>query len=159
MPLPEHAGRGFGVSDAETIRALSGLEFLQRICDGRLPLPPIMRTLNYTLISVEPGRVVMAGEPLAEFFNPIGSIHGGWHATLLNSVMACAIQTQLPQGRLYTTVEMKLNYIRPILPTTGRCTAEGLIIHPGNRIATADGRLTGPDGKLLAHGTETCTVL
>lgn len=159
MPMQEHAGRSFGVSDMETMRALSGLEFLQRICDGRLPLPPIMRTLNYTFVAVEPGRVVMVGEPTEEHFNPTGTIHGGWHATLLNSVMACAVQTYLPQGRLYTTVEMKLNYIRPIFPATGRCTAVGTVIHQGNRISTSDGRLTGPDGKLLAHGTETCTII
>jgi len=157
--MKEHIGRVFGVTDQQTILSMSGLEFLQRLSDGRLPLPPIMRALNYTVVSVEPGRVVMAGEPKEDFFNPIGTIHGGWHATLLDSVMACATQTQVPLGKLYTTVEMKLNYVRAVLPTTGRCTAEGKIIHHGNRISTSEGRLTGPDGKLLAHGTETCAIL
>ncbi len=157
--MKEHIGRSFGVAEEETARALSGLEFLQRICDGRLPLPPIMQVLNFSVVSVERGRVVMAGEPKAEFFNPLGTIHGGWHATLLDSVMGCAVQTCLPLGKLYTTVELKLNYVRAIMPATGRVMAEGKVVHPGSRIQTAEGRLTGPDGKLLAHGTETCMTL
>jgi uncharacterized protein (TIGR00369 family) len=156
--MKELQGRTFGVTPPEEIVRLTGFEFLDGMRSGRLPLPPIMERLNYLFTVVEPGRVVMEGEPLEAFLNPIGTIHGGWHATLLDSVMACAIQTTFPAGKTYTTVEMKLNYVRGVLPTTGRVIAEGRVVHPGNRIATSEGKLLSTEGKLLAHGTETCAI-
>lgn len=148
-----------GVSPPDKLRSLSGLDFLRAIVSGELPAPPIGRTLNFGPISVEKGRVAFQGEPLADFYNPIGSIHGGWAATLLDSCMGCAVHSALPAGRGYTTIELKLNMVRAMSKDTGPVRAEGWIVHVGRQIATAEGRLTGADGKLYAHGSTTCLVL
>jgi uncharacterized protein (TIGR00369 family) len=147
-----------GVSSVEEMRSRSGLEFLRDIVSGVLPPPPIGITLNFMPIEVEEGRVVFQGTPKFEFYNPIGTIHGGWAATLLDSCMACAVQTMLKKGQGYTTVELKLNLVRPLTHQTGPVRAEGKVIHPGKQIATSEGRLFGPDGKLYAHGTTTCMI-
>jgi uncharacterized protein (TIGR00369 family) len=149
---------GPGVSPVETLRAQAGLEFLRGLIEGRVPRPPIADALNFYLMEVEPGRAVFQGTPTADYFNPIGSIHGGWAATLLDSCMGCAVHTTLPAGRGYTTVEFKLNLVRQIMPDTGPLRAEGKVVNGGRTIATSEGRLYGPDGKLYAHGTETCLV-
>jgi uncharacterized protein (TIGR00369 family) len=149
---------GPGVSSMETLKALPGLDFLQRIADGRLPRAPICDTLNFQLLEVERGRAVFQGAPKPEHYNPLGTIHGGWPATLLDSCMACAVHTTLPAGQGYTTVEFKLNLVRPILGNTGPLRAEGKLINAGRTLATSEGRLFGPDGKLYAHGTETCLL-
>lgn len=148
-----------GVSSQEALRSRSGLDFLRAIVSGELPAPPIGRTLNFRPISADEGRVIFQGEPTAEFYNPIGSIHGGWTSTLLDSCMACAVQTTLPAGRGYTTVELKINLVRALREDTGPVRAEGWIVHAGRQIATAEGRLTGADGKLYAHGSTTCLIL
>lgn len=147
-----------GVSAVETLRARSGLEFLQAIIAGELPSPPIGRTLNFVAISAQPGRVVFQGEPGFDFYNPIGSVHGGWAATLLDSCMSCAIQTTLPAGRSYTTIEMKVNLVRALTRDTGPVRAEGWVVHGGRQVATAEGRLAGADGRLYAHGSATCVI-
>lgn len=147
-----------GVSPLEEIRKRSGLDFLRDIASGVLPYPPIGKTLNFFLLEVEEGRVVFQGTPVFDFYNPIGSVHGGWAATLLDSCMACAIQTTLKAGFGYTTAELKLNLVRPLSDRTGPVRAEGKVIHPGRQVATSEGRLCGPDGKLYAHGTTTCVV-
>ena len=149
---------GPGVSTIEARRAQSGLELLEGLIAGRVPRPPISDTLNFYLVEVAPGRAVFQGAPKREFFNPIGAIHGGWAATLLDSCMGCAVHTALPAGQGYTTVEFKLNFVRPVMPDTGPLRAEGRVINAGRTIATADGRLVDADGKLYAHGTETCLV-
>jgi uncharacterized protein (TIGR00369 family) len=149
---------GPGVSPIETLRAQSGLAFLQGMIDGRLPRPPISDVLNFYLIEVERGRAVFQGTPKPEHYNPLGSIHGGWPATLLDSCMGCAVHSTLAAGRGYTTVEFKLNLVRPIFADTGPLRAEGKVINGGRTIATSEGRLFGPDGKLYAHGTETCLI-
>jgi uncharacterized protein (TIGR00369 family) len=147
-----------GVSPIETLRAQSGLEFLQGLLEGRVPRPPIADTLNFHLIEVERGRAVFQGSPKREFFSPIGSIHGGWTATLLDSCMACAVHTTVPAGQGYTTVEFKLNFVRPVMPDTGPLRAEGKVINAGRTIATSEGRLIDASDKLYAHGTETCLI-
>jgi uncharacterized protein (TIGR00369 family) len=149
---------GPGVSPIETLRAQSGLAFLQGMIDGRLPRPPICAVLNFLLIEVGPGRALFQGTPTAEYYNPLGSVHGGWPATLLDSCMGCAVHSTLAAGRGYTTVEFKLNLVRPIFADTGPLRAEGKVINGGRTIATSEGRLFGPDGKLYAHGTETCLI-
>jgi len=149
---------GPGVSPIETLRAQSGLEFLQGMIDGRLPRPPICAVLNFLLIEVGPGRALFQGTPTAEYYNPLGSVHGGWPAALLDSCMGCAVHSTLAAGRGYTTVEFKLNLVRPIFADTGPLRAEGKVINGGRTIATSEGRLFGPDGKLYAHGTETCLI-
>jgi uncharacterized protein (TIGR00369 family) len=148
-----------GVSPVETIRSMSGLEFLRAIADGRLPHPPINDTLNFYLVEAAKDHAVFMGEPQHAFYNPIGSVHGGWASTLLDSCMACAAQTTLAAGQGYTTVELKVNLVRPLSSATGPVRAEGRVVSAGRTIVTAEGRIVGADGKLYAHGTTTCLVL
>lgn len=147
-----------GVSSVDKLRSRSGLAFLKAILDGELPSPPIGRTLNFVPIEVEKGRVVFQGTPLPAFYNPIGSIHGGWAAALLDSCMGCTVHSTLEAGQGYTTIELKLNYVRALMPDSGPVRAEGRIIHAGRQIATAEGRLIGHDGRMYAHGSTTCLV-
>jgi uncharacterized protein (TIGR00369 family) len=138
---------------------MSGLEFLRAICDGRLPPPPMAELLGFRLVGVEPGEVTFEVVPRTEHYNPLGTVHGGLAMTLLDSAMACSVQTHLAPGVGYTTVEAKINLVRPITAETGKLRALGKTIHVGNRIATAEGRLQDESGKLFAHGTTTCIVL
>lgn len=147
-----------GVSSVEEMRKRSGLQFLRDIAAGVLPLPPIGLALNFFLLEAEEGRVLFQGTPKFDFYNPIGSIHGGWACTLLDSCMSCAVQTTLKAGFAYTTGELKVNMVRPMTDKTGPVRAEGKVIHPGRQLATAEGRIFGPDGKLYAHGTTTCLI-
>lgn len=149
---------GPGVSAVETMRAQSGLDLMRGLLEGRVPRPPISDTLGFYLIEVEHGRAVFQGTPQPAHGNPIGLIHAGWTATLLDSCMACAVHTMVPAGQGYTTVEFKLNLVRPVMPGTGPLRAEGKVVHVGRTIGTSEGRLVGPDGKLYAHGTETCLI-
>jgi uncharacterized protein (TIGR00369 family) len=151
--------RQHGVVPRDVLMAQSGLAFLQGLIDGIHPPPPFSGTTNIYLTSVSEGRAVFTGVPSEEFFNPIGTIHGGWTSALLDSAMACAVHTTLKPGQGYTTVEMKINFVRPILPSLGALTCEGNVIHRGGTLATSEGRLFDAAGKLLAHGTETCMVI
>ena len=137
---------------------MSGLDFLKAMIDGRLPAAPIARTLDFRLVDVEKGRALFIGNPSPAFYNPIGSVHGGYAATLLDSCMGCAVHTMMAQGQGYTTLELKVNLVRAITDKTGPVSAEGRIIHVGRTTATAEGRLVDGGGKLLAHGTTTCAV-
>lgn len=136
----------------------SGLELLKSLIAGELPRPPISEVLDFIPITVDPGRVVFEGTPRAAFLNPIGSIHGGWSATLLDSCVACAVQSMLPPGKGYTTAELKINFVRPVMPESGPLRAEGKVIHVGGRVGTAEGRLTDAAGRLYAHATTTCLI-
>ncbi len=147
-----------GVSSPDEMRNRSGLEFLRDIASGVLPYPPIGKALNFFLLEAEEGKVVFQGTPKFDFYNPIGSIHGGWVCALLDSCMSCAVQTTLKKGYAYTTGELKVNMVRPLTEKTGPVRAEGKVIHPGRQLATAEGRVFGPDGKLYAHGTTTCLI-
>lgn len=148
----------YGVVPAETKKGLTGLELLTRVMLGTLPAPPIQQTLDFRLIKVERGSTVFAGTPRYDFYNPLGSIHGGYIAALLDSCMSCAIHSTLALGYSYATLEVKINYVRPILADTGEVRAEGKIVSSGRRIATAEGRLVDAAGKLYAHGTTTCLI-
>ena len=152
------AVREIGVSTREQVAGLSGLEMLREILDGRLPAAPITKTLDFALVEVEPGRVAFQGRPAAAQYNPLGTVHGGWFATLLDSAVACAVHSLLPVGKVYTTAELKINIVRPLTDKVPLVRAEGNIIHFGGRMATAEGRLTGPDGKLYAHASTTCFI-
>ena len=145
------AEAGYGVVPIELARTLDGLELFEGLLAGRYPAPPIMRTLGFSLLEVEAGRVVFG-------YNPLGSVHGGVAATLLDSVMGCCIHTMLKAGTGYTTVEIKVNYVRAMTDRTGPVRAEGKVINVGSRIATSEGRLIDAAGKLLAHGTTTCLI-
>jgi uncharacterized protein (TIGR00369 family) len=147
-----------GVTPPDQVKHLSGLEFMRGILDGRFPPPPIAAALKFELVEVEGGHAVFEGTPDFGFYNPIGSVHGGYAATLLDSCMGCAVHASLPAGQGYTTLEFKINYVRAITGDTGRVRAVGRVIHPGKRAATAEGSLYDAAGKLLAHATTTCLV-
>ena len=117
------------------------------------------KALGFLLTEAEPGRAVFRGAPTADLLNPIGTVHGGWTATLLDSAMACAVQTLLKPGQAYTSLEMKVNFVRAVMPGQGELICEGKVIHCGGRIGTSEGTLKTADGKLLAHGTETCLIM
>lgn len=142
----------------DVLRQLSGLDVLQGIIDGLYPPPPIAQVLHFALTEVAHGRAVFTGEVARMHYSPLGTVHGGYVATLLDSAMACAVQTTLPAGTAYTSVEIKVNFVRPLTVDNGRVRAEGSVISAGRRIATAEGRLLDAQGKLLAHGTTTCLL-
>jgi uncharacterized protein (TIGR00369 family) len=144
---------------AGLVLTMPGLEFLQKIRDGKIPNPPITDTLAYELTVVEPGFVVFEVDPQEFHYNPIGAVHGGVALTLMDSAMSCAVQTMLPAGTGYTTLELKLNFVRGVTAKTGRMRAEGKIVHSGARTAIAEGRFLDKDGKLYAHATTTCFIL
>jgi uncharacterized protein (TIGR00369 family) len=157
--LAAAAADAFGQAPAEVLAGLSGLEHLRAIRDGRLPAAPMAQKLDFALVEVDHGRVVFEGRPSAAFYNPIGTVHGGWAATLLDSCMGCAAHSTLPPGSAYTTLEFKVNLVRAITAATGTVRATGVVLQAGRRIATAEGRLVDAAGRLLAHGTTTCLVL
>ena len=150
---------GYGVPAYQELRARTGFEFLSDIRDGVLPQVPIGSRLDFRLTEVREGEVVFEGTPTRAIYNPLGTVHGGWYGTLLDSCMSCAVQSMLPPGIGYTTVEYSVNLVRPITVDTGTVRAEGKIVHLGRRMATAEGRLVARDGKLLAHGTTTCMIM
>src|SRR5258706_1976190 len=114
--------------------------------------------MNFFPIEAEAGRIVFQRTPTFDFYNPIGPVHGGWACTLLDSCMSCAVETILKTGNAYTTGELKVNLVQPLTDKPGPVRAEGKVIHPGRQLATAEGRIVGPDGKLYAHGTTTCVI-
>jgi uncharacterized protein (TIGR00369 family) len=147
-----------GVARPEQVAGLSGTEMFDAIFCGRLPAPPIGNTLDFVPIEIVAGRAVFQGRPGLEHYNPIGTVHGGWIATLLDSCVGCAVHSTLPAGKAYTTAELKVNYIRPVTTAVKLLRAEGRTVHVGSRMATAEGRLFGPDGKLYAHASTTCFI-
>lgn len=142
----------------ERMRGLSGLEYLQRMIAGEVPPPPIARLMNFQAIEVAEGRAVFQTEPAEFHYNPIGMVHGGLAATLLDSAFGCAVQTTLPADVGYTTLEIKVNYIRPMTVETGVVRCEANVVHTGKTTAIAEGRIVDKNGKLYAHGTTTCLI-
>ena len=126
--------------------------------EGRLPYPHIAETLDFQLVEVGEGRAVFQGVPQLKHYNPLGTVHGGWYATLLDSALGCAVQTKLPAGTGYTTAELGLNIVRSASDKSGPLRAIGKVIHSGRQMATAEARIVGPDGKLYAHATTTCFI-
>ncbi|MCZ8253142.1 MAG: PaaI family thioesterase [Hylemonella sp.] len=154
-----HAGVGVGVSRPDQVAGKSGLELMQAMLRGELPFPPIAKTLDFQLMEVAEGRAVFQGRPGPDHLNPMGGIHGGWYATLLDSALGCAVHTLMPPGRGYTTAELGVNLVKAIHPAkVTRVRAEGKVLHCGRQLATAEARLVGPDGTLYAHATTTCLV-
>ena len=149
---------GPGWARAEQVRGRSGLETLRAIFAGELPRPPIGDTLDFVPIRMEEGVAVFQGRPQIRHYNPLGTVHGGWFATLLDSALGCAVHSALPAGKGYTTLELKLNLVRALTEAVPLVRAEGKLVHLGRNIATSEARLAGPDGKLYAHGTTTCLV-
>jgi uncharacterized protein (TIGR00369 family) len=153
-----NAGPGPGLASPEQIAGKTGLQVLQAIVAGELPYAAIAKTLDFTLIEVGAGRAVFQGTPLERHLNPLGTVHGGWMATLLDSALGCSVHTMMPPGRGYTTAELSVNYVKAVTPRVQRVRAEGKVIHCGRQLATAEARLVGPDGTLYAHATTTCLV-
>lgn len=151
--------RRVGVVSREVLLAEAGVDYLRGVVTGHHPAAPFAAEMDFELVEVEEGRVVFTGKPSARFFNPLGTIHGGWTATILDSAMACAAHSTLKAGEGYTTLEMKLNYVRAVMPESGVVRCEGRLIHRGGTVITTEGRLVDERGRLLAHGTETCLVL
>jgi len=151
-------GKRYGVVSGDQQRAMSGLDFVQGLVTGTLPLNSMAETLGYDIVAVSPGRVAIAAEPTAAHLNPAGTVHGGLSATLLDSCMGLAVHSTLDKGFGQTTLEFKISLVRPVTPETGSIRAEGHVIFRGRRISTAEGRLTDTEGRILAHGTTTCLI-
>jgi uncharacterized protein (TIGR00369 family) len=147
-----------GLAGPEQVAGKSGMEVMQAMLAGEFPYPHIAETLDFALIEVEPGKAIFQGTPQLKHYNPLGTVHGGWYATLLDSAVGCAVHTMLPAGRAYTTAELSLNIVRAASHQSGPLRAIGTVIHCGRQLATAEGRIVGPDGKLYAHATTTCLV-
>lgn len=147
-----------GVVPIDKVRTMDGMTLFKEMLAGRLPAPPITRAMGIELVEASEGRAVFAYSPTFEHYNPLGSVHGGVAATLLDSAMGCCIHTTLEAGTGYTTLEIKINYVRPMTDKTGPVRAEGKVINLGSRVATSEGRLVDAAGKLLAHGTTTCLI-
>lgn len=152
------AGPGPGVAHPSQIAGKTGIEMMEAMLRAEIPYAAIAKTLNFSLISVAPGEAVFQGAPLAEHLNPMGTIHGGWFATLLDSALGCAVHTMMPAGRGYTTAELGLNLVKALTPKVPRVRAIGRVIHCGRQLATAEAKLVGADGTLYAHATTTCLV-
>lgn len=144
---------------AKAAFSMSGLEFLQRISSGEIPPPPIMRLMDIQGVEASEGKMVFACTPGEQHYNPIGTVHGGLAATLLDSALGCAVHTMLPAGVGYTTLELHVNYVRPITIQTGLIRCEAEVIHMGRSMATAQARVLDTSGKLYAHATTTCMIL
>ena len=147
-----------GYARPDQLMGRTGLEIFEAIFAGELPRPPIGDTLDIVPIHIERGLAVFQGRPQLKHYNPLGIVHGAWFAALLDSAVGCAVQSTLPAGKVYTTLELHLNFVRALTEAVPLVRAEGKLIHAGRQVATAEGRLVGPDGKLYAHATTTCLV-
>ena len=147
-----------GLATPEMVAGKSGLEVMQGILEGEIPFPHIAETLDFSLVEVGTGKAVFQGTPQLKHYNPLGTVHGGWYATLLDSALGCSVHTMLSPGQAYTTAELGVNIVRAASAKTGPLRAIGTVIHCGRQLATAEARIVGPDGKLYAHATTTCLV-
>lgn len=152
------AGAGAGLADVAQLAGMNGLQQMQAMLDGRLPYPHIADTMDFFLVEVGEGRAVFQGQPQLKHYNPLGSVHGGWYATLLDSALGCAVHTTLPVGRGYTTAELGVNIVRAASLKSGPLRAIGTVLHAGRQLATAEARIVDAAGKLYAHATTTCLV-
>jgi uncharacterized protein (TIGR00369 family) len=152
----EYEGRR---TDIARMMSMSGLDYLGGILRGDFPAAPIAATLGFRPAEFEYGKAVFEGTPERFTYNPLGGVHGGWIATLLDSAMGCAVHTTLPAGKGYTTVDLSVSLVRGLHEKSGLIRCEGTILHTGGSIATAQGRVVGADGTIYAHGTTTCLIL
>jgi uncharacterized protein (TIGR00369 family) len=148
----------YGVVPVETLLQHDGLSFVRGLIDGTFPAPPITQTLGFSLIEAQHGRAVFSGTPQMRHYNPIGTVHGGFAMTLLDSALGCAVHSTLSKGETYTTLEVKVNLVRPLTKDTGPVRAEGRIIHRGRTLGTAEGDIKDASGKLYAHASTTCMI-
>ncbi|HTO29951.1 MAG TPA: PaaI family thioesterase [Pararhizobium sp.] len=155
---PGNTVSGIGTVPLDAVARDGGLKAMLDLLAGIHPAPPMAKTLKFGLSEVEEGRVLFKGLPSAEHLNPLGTVHGGWTATIMDSALGCAVMTTLKPGEAYTTVEFKVNLVRPLLPGMGEVFCEGRVVHRGRTLATSEAFLKDGNGKLLAHGTETCAI-
>jgi uncharacterized protein (TIGR00369 family) len=151
-------GAGPGVATAAQIAGKSGLQIMQGLLSGELPYASIAKTLNFVLIEVGTGQAIYQGAPGQDHMNPLGTVHGGWFATLLDSALGCAVHTMMPPGRSYTTADLSVKLVKALTPKVQRVRAIGQVVHCGRQLATAEARLVGPDGTLYAHASTACLV-
>lgn len=144
--------------DAKTVATLTGLQQFEAMLAGTLPRAPFGDTIGMLMVEVTHGRAVFQGRPSRSVYNPMGAVHGGWFATLLDSAMGCAVHAALPAGRAYTTLELKVNLVRALTDAVPRVRAIGEVVHVGRQTATAQARLVDAAGRLYAHGTTTCLL-
>ena len=147
-----------GLANPNEVAGKTGLEVMQAMLTSALPYPHIADTMDFSLVEVMPGSATFQGTPQLKHYNPLGSVHGGWYATLLDSAVGCAVHTMMPAGRAYTTAELSVNIVRAASYKSAPLRATGTVIHCGRQLATAEGRIMGADGKLYAHATTTCLV-
>jgi uncharacterized protein (TIGR00369 family) len=147
-----------GVVTRDVLLSEDGLSFLQGLIAGRFPAPPITKTMGFTLTEVENGRALFEGIASFDYYNPIGVVHGGWSATMLDSALGCAVHSTLKKGEAYTTLELKVNMVRAIMAETGVMRSEAKVIHRGRSVATADAYLRDASGTLYAHASTTCII-
>lgn len=151
-------GAQAGVVPIEQARSMRGLDIMQALLEGRFPYPPIAETLDFHLVEVERGVATFQGMPQQKHLNPMGTVHGGWYATLLDSAVGCAVQTMLEPGQGYTTAELSVNLVRGARLDGGPLRAIGTVLHCGRQLATAEGKIVDAQGRLYAHATTTCLV-
>lgn len=149
---------GYGVTPLAEIAAISGLDFIRGIVEGKIKAPPIAEGLKYEMFEATEGSCVFKCFPGIEHLNPLGTVHGGYIATVMDSALACAVQTLCPIGYASTSIDLKINFVRPLLADSGPLYARAKVVHPGRQIATAEGRLEDAEGKLYAHGSQACSV-
>lgn len=154
----ERGGGRAGLARPEQVAGRSGLEVMTALLEGELPHPHMADTFGCELVEVGPGHAVFQATPGLEHYNPLGSVHGGWYATLLDFALGCAVQTMLPAGRGYTTSQINLNIVRAAHLRTGPLRCIGAALHVGRQVGTSEARIVGPDGTLYAHATTTCAI-
>jgi uncharacterized protein (TIGR00369 family) len=147
-----------GIAEPGQLAGLSGMDFFAAMRAGKLPPAPIGDTMDFVAIRIEHGSVIFQGQPMRKHYNPLGTVHGGWFATLLDTAVGCAVHSTLAAGRGYTTLELKVNIVRALTDRVPLVRAYGKVIHLGRQTATAEGKIVGPDGKLYAHATTTCLI-
>lgn len=148
-----------GTLPRDQITGLAGKAVLEGLLAGTLPRPTMGRTMNFALTEVGDGRIVFTGDPTEDHLNPLGTVHGGWIAALLDSAMGCAVHSLLKPGQIYTTTSLTINFVRALMPDSGLVRAEGIAIHAGGRLGSAECKLTDSKDRLIAHGTETCMIM
>lgn len=152
LALSAHGGRHLR-------QVMSGLELFQRVASGELPPGPLVTLLGFHLVEATEGRIVFTATPQEDYYNGTGVVHGGWSAALLDSAMGCAVNTMMPAGRVFTTLELKVNLTRPLHRQIGTVRCEATVLHVGSRTATAEARILDRQGKLYAHATTTCILV
>jgi uncharacterized protein (TIGR00369 family) len=150
--------RNVGLLSPDRAGSLCGVDFLRGIMDGLYPAPPFSEVADVWPVSIEVGRIVFEAAPSARFYNPMGIVHGGWIALLLDTVMGCAVHSALQPGRAFATVDMTTSFVRPVSEGTGTLRAEGTLLHLGHRIASAEGKVFDLADRLVAHGSESCAI-